>query len=279
MDRFRGNFSRGIFSFDADSELEKDFRRSIKGDDFRVSRSLVLKVTGKHVYDFPFHYLSVGGDRYYDKGTFRDLTSGCPGADGFKCGLGQTQIKKVTVDKEKSKKLDIMTDAGWPRPFVYLVSRKLRELLAEQAFSGFRLVPCLRAGAHYSEQERSIDYLSDRLEDEATHFQLIVTGRTLGVPDVGEVLRAFLECPKCQAIHGGFFESFARFSPGDLADKDFQLVWEYDSTNRDRFGLRGELLIVSKKLLRFLRENKVSGLGPYLTDPRIPYGVVDIHSG
>ncbi len=274
---FRDNFSRGVFSFDARSKPEAEFRKKLKESGLKVLRSKVLKVTGSNLYDFPFHYLSVNVDRPYDKGSFRDLSSGCPGGGGFTCRVGQTQIKKVTVDKDRSKKLDIMTDAGWPRPFVYLVSRRLRDLLVEQAFSGFNLLPCLRIGVHYSEKERSIDCLNDRLEDEATHFQLIVTGRTQGVPDVGEVARVSSECPRCQTINGGIFE-FPRFNPRALADKDFQLVWEYNSTNRDRFGIRGEMLIVSKRVLRLLRENKVSGLGPYLTDPRIPHGVVDIRS-
>ncbi|MCP3938635.1 MAG: hypothetical protein GY708_25075 [Actinomycetia bacterium] len=276
LDRFRGNSRHDVFSFDAGSDLEEDFEARLRPYGLGFSKNQLLKVTGNDLYIFPFHYLSPREDRYYDKGAFRDLSSGCPGNEGFKCGVGQVQVEKVTVDGKKSKNLDIMMDAGWPRPFVYLVSRRLRGLLVQESFSGYCLVPCLRSGAQYSEDERSVGFLSDRLEEEATHFQLVVTGRAPGLPSVGRVLRAFSECPRCNTVHGGFFESFARFKPEDLAEEDFQVVWGYNSTNRDRFGIRGELFIVSRDVLRFFRQNKVSGLGPYLTAPRIPHGIVDV---
>ncbi len=278
VQRFSSNFSRGVFSFIADSEDETGFRDVAEEYDLQISRSKVLKVTSGDLYEFPFHYLTVGEDRYYDKGAFWDPSSGCHGGSSFRCGVGAVQIEKLTIDEKRSKTTDVMTDAGWPHPFIYLVSRRLRNLLAGSNFSGFRLVPCLRSGSRYCSQERSIDFSNERLEKEATHFQLIVAGRALGVPSVGKVLRVFSECPACHRIHGAFFESFPRFRRESLASEDFQLVSEYESTNRGRFGIRGELLIVSKRVLRFFRDHKMSGLSAYLTDPRIPHGVVEITS-
>ncbi|MCP3994936.1 MAG: hypothetical protein GY722_07710 [bacterium] len=268
---FPGNFSRNIPSFEAGSELEAEFQMKLKDSGLNVLRQEILKVTGKDLSRFPFHYLCLREDSYYGKPEIKDKSSACSG-----CGVGATQIEKVQVDSKKSKKLDIMNVPWGSRPFVYLVSRRLRDLFADQAFTGFRLVPCLRFGADYSRQERKIDFSSDRQEEDATHFQLIVIGRTRGTPQVGQVYRVFSECSECGVIKGCFFESFARFKPGDLDEKDFQLAWHYDSANRGRFGIGGELCIISERVFRFFKANKISGLQPYLDSPRIPHGVVDI---
>ncbi len=268
---FPDNFRRDVPSFEAGSELEAEFQMRLKDSDLNVSRGEVLKVTGKDLSQFPFHYLTLREDSYYGKPEVKDKSSGCS-----RCGVGATQIEKVQVDSSRSKKLDIMIDPGGSRPFVYLISRRLRDLLTDQAFTGYRLVPCLRFDQSYSEQERRMDFSSDRLEEDATHFQLIVTGRARGAPQVGEVLRVFSECSECNVIGGAFFESFAKFRPDDLDEKDFQLVWHYDSKNRGRFGIAGELGIISARVFRFLQENKISGPRPYLSSPRIAHGVVDI---
>ena len=275
--RFARHFSRfDVVHFAAGSPDLEPFESALRDSGVAAVRRELAAPSRRELLDFDFHFLTPKSDRDYPKGDLFDTTPACPGNGTFHCGVGATQVRRPIIDAERSKSFDLMLDPGWPRPFVYLVSRRLAGLLEASDFSGFRLVPCLIAGREYSDDEMALDFDSAPQRHEATHFQLIVTGRAPGRAWVGEVLYTFAECKRCGTIHGAIFESMPQPGQADLDPSlDFQLLWQLSSANRGSFTIRGEHLLVSARVLGFLLANKVTGLGPYLTDPPVKHGVVE----
>ncbi|MCP3960935.1 MAG: hypothetical protein GY719_24070 [bacterium] len=277
-EEFGRHFSRfGVPSFAVDSEADQRFRASVERRRIPALRDTILACTGEHVYEHPFHYLSVRSDRSYDKGDFLDLSAACPGDSRVRCRIGARQTGKLVMDAGKSKDLDLIEESSSPRPKVFIVSRRLRDSLRQADFRGFRLVPTLRRGATYSDQQRELSYVDDRLVEEAPFFQLLVTARAPGAPWVGEVVRTFYQCSRCGTLNGAFFESGPRFKPEDLdQDADIQTLSRYRTSNQGQVEIMGEVVVISARFLRFLKDNKVRGLARYSSDPPAKHGIVDL---
>ena len=79
--------------------------------------------------------------------------------------------------------------------------RYFRKLLMEEAkFTGYKIIPCLEKNRAYSNQELSLEYIDEKLLNEATFFQLIITEKTKNPPKIGEV-NILNQCSQCGTVY------------------------------------------------------------------------------
>ena len=278
LNKFQANMSKfGVVYFDEGSEKEAEFINQCKLDSISVNKKTVLKCTGKELYQHPYHYLSVKPlwDRY-DINQFMINDNACRGGGDIICKIGAIQKRKIVLDLTKPLNVDIVEFAGVFRPNILLLSKRLKNMMESQGFHGYRLIPCVNKRLQCSEEELLLDKSSNRLNEQATFFQLIVTDMVSNPECVGKVKRIFSQCPTCKTVYGFYSEGTPSFKTGDLKKTDFQRTFQFITCMGDKYDFAKETIIISSRALRFLVENKAKGLFRFMTDPPIKYGVVEL---
>lgn len=200
----------------------------------------------------------------------------CLPSDKSRCFNGVIQVRKVAVNNKIARALDKYDIAvqNWPTtPRVYLISRRLKELLVPQQFSGCKLVPCLNVGEEYSEEESAFSSNSERPWNIGKYFQIIMTNSTKGPPTVGKLL-AVNRCSRCQTARMFIGEREERFRPDDLYPTDFQYYSRVSTTDHGTLDVSLEIPVVSARVLQCFIDNGIKGLKPYSKDPPIKYAAV-----
>jgi len=267
------------FCFDFGSKDEILFVELCNKERFRVSRNSVLrKITGKDLANSPFYYLHLKEDRDYIE-KYEDIfkNTGIE-KDHFacQCDVAYTQTRKLLVDPQKSKPFAIKR---WPyRKHIILISRKFKELLEQQSFIGFKIIPCLSDGQIYSQEEQQLEYRSEQLESQAPQFQLQITGKPHHSPKVGKIdIHEKSRCKVCgsvDAFNPDFdLETWPYFEPGDLADLDVQQAETVLSDNHGEF-FYFTLPVISYRFLKFMIDYKITGLATYYSEMNIKYEAV-----
>ena len=266
--------------FEEGSTLEQEFLNAC------VSLQVTAKkhrtywyCTGEDLYRHPFHYLSVQSEGNLVIPEFMDQSTGCGYRDQrIICRTGITQRHKVTVTTQLAQRLNRLefVELSFPRsPRIYLITRRVKNLLTTEPLSGCQFIPCLDESKVYIESQKNIHHLCPQLESEAQYFQLRVTITTAHFPFGGAgIIRK--QCPQCGTVQLAFLSKGVTFQRQDLADTDFQYYNGYCTDNIGEFHIDADITIVSARVQRLLIEHKIRGLFRYLTDPPIRYGVVEI---
>lgn len=275
---FDENMSRyGVIYFYENSEDELKFRNECSKLNINVNKNTVLKCTGKDLLRRPYHYLTVTPDKaIYDLRKIMDFSNVCPGGGDVLCTMNLQQKNKVVIDINKSKKLDIMAVPYLHKPKIILISRKLKELLEVQGFSGYRIVPCLEKGKDFSVDELRLETITHRIQKESAYFQLVITEESRKPEIVEQITRVFSKCSTCNTVYGFHSAGTIYFEKGDLLDTDFQRTINYRTPNGQIIFFSGEAIIISSRVLKFLLDNKIRGLFRFMTDPPIKHGVVEV---
>ena len=275
----------GRVSVDYGSEREQEYEKyckSIGEDCFKLS---ALIVKGKDIASVPFFHLCVDADRGYHLKRFAQLFapgSACNYSGKMICSAGTRQIQKIEIDPKKRKNYDFMhvPYAYWER--LLIISRSLKELLEVNKITGYRILPCLIAGKKYSKEEQSLEFTNDRLEQEATHFQLMVTGKAINPETTIATATDGYKCMKCGTL---YFRSlyypqvygFSFFNPADLSEEDLQITTECKFEGESRiFRREAQGILISGKLLHLLLKHKMKGIGSRMDDPVIKYPVAEV---
>ena len=277
--RFSKNISKfGVVFFDQGAQEEREFQEHLRKYKLDVERKTIACVSGRDLYRYPFHYLSVQLDRQYSMDQIMDFESACGGDESVLCREGVKQRKKIVLDPSKSKLLDIMQMPMWLKPRLNVISRRLKELLESINPTGCDFVPCLTRGNEYSEEERDLKRPDVPNPESIDRFQLVVTAKTRGPCQAGRILGFSQRCRSCKTVYACRFERTPCFFREDLGETDFQRYDEYMTDEGEQFAIPGEIIIVSARVLRLLRENKVAGLSRYLDEPPVRHGVVEIEA-
>lgn len=267
----------GVLSFEEGSDDERRFLTAAGRFGVAPAKRTVVKIGERDIASHPFYYLTVQSDaEYRDLAEFMDFSRACDGGGVLACNLGAVQYRKISVDTRRSKKHDIMTVPGINSPFILLLSRTLKEALAPLSITGAEIVPCLVHGETYSDAEAELRGTSARVDELATHFQLLITSSVINPPQVGFVTRVYSQCPRCNAVYGFESDTTQYFEAGDLAPVDVQCSEEYVADNIGRFRMGADGVIVSSRFLDLVVKKKFKGLVNFLTDPPIRYGVAEI---
>jgi hypothetical protein len=277
-DKFSENLSKyGVFWFETGSSLEGDFLQVSANLRVDIKKKELWKCTGKDLFNHPYHYLSVALDR--DNFQLRDIfdySSGCTGKDRYLCDIGIKQVNKVVIDVKKSKQLDIMLIPFTLKPKIYLISRRLKEILDENKCTGVEYIPCLEKWHEYSSGDYLLQTENEKIESEASFFQLRILERTINPARVGSFEGKIGLCPVCRTAYDVDFDRTPYFHINDLQSCDFQLYDTYVNKQGEKLTIPGEIVIISSKVLKLFIDNKVKGLRSYYTDPPIKHGVVEI---
>ncbi len=272
---FDKNFSKygGPWFYQGTSD-EAEFEQHCASLNVEYYKGTLLKVTGKSLFEYPFHYLTVANDRYvYSESDFLDFSNICDEKDFF-CGQGIKQYNKITIDYKNSKLLDIMETPT--RLSLLVVSRKMKDFIESNGLTGCTFTPCAEKGKSYAKQDLLFDAYSKEIEKNAQFFQLTVTERVINPPNIGSLRRFFSQCPQCKRASGFDSDQTAYFSRNDLKYTDFQWYSEYATSEGNIFEIPGKIYIISSRTLKLFKNNKVKGMIRYLTDPPIQHGVVEI---
>lgn len=273
----------GDINFEEGSEREKEFIDYVTKKRINVYRKGVfVSCTRSEITKLPYFYLSLKADRKYGQESAFDMSTACKGwkdPNSFGCENGIKQIKKLTINPKKSKNLDITTVTWFLNPMFYVVSRRLKYLLEEHKATGCKFIPCLKWGEEYPDELTLLDRPDENLAERADYFQMIITDSVISPPSIGNItLRKPHACPYC-----GTYFSFTPerrlpiFSMDDLRETDFQVYNQFKTTNMEIIRISVEVSIVSSRILDLMLKSKMKGILRYLTDPPIPYGVVEIH--
>jgi hypothetical protein len=274
----------GRISVDYGSERERDLENHCQEIGVRFNKHTTLLVTGKDIGSVPFFYLYVKDDRDYHVKQMRHLFkdgSSCWFDGDIYCEAGSIQISKIEIDPKRRKSLDFMQVPYFHWERMLIISRSLKEALDGENITGYRVVPCLIAGKEYSKEEQFLNFTNDRLEREATHYQLIVTASAKNpITKIGPANNGYT-CPKCGTLYYKPMSiteiSFLYFNPDDLSGTDFQSSAQLRFEGDDRiFREPAQSILVSGKLLKILLDKKMKGIGFGMQDPAIKYPVVEV---
>ncbi|MCP4678766.1 MAG: hypothetical protein GY854_25420, partial [Deltaproteobacteria bacterium] len=264
------------FHFDFGSRKEEEFCTFCRERGISLIKKSFVKVTGKSIYDYPFMRLHLKNDRFYTNwhsdqknmnavyeyySQFLDLSQVCDlklnpdgTSEGGECYSGLRQVRKVVVDSVQSKRFDVMR-SYYPLNRIILISRKFKDLIESAGLTGCKILPCLKAGQKYTDEEREIDFESETLDREADFFQLHFTDETNRPAKLGNVLqpgRFGGPCPKCDYWHrhslrddGEYRDAFQ--SIRDLKDMDFQYYIRNNTTNRGLAQINDPEFIISNR--------------------------------
>ena len=115
----------------------------------------------------------------------------------------------------------------------------------------------------------------DRLMEDSELFQLIVEGRSPGFPSVPG-LSIVAKCEHCGGARYRGSKGFVRHSSTDLsAGLDFQQTAGFRLEDGSRVQELGPV-IISARILEMLFTEKMTGLAPFLREPSVKHGVVDL---
>ncbi|GBC60974.1 hypothetical protein DENIS_1934 [Desulfonema ishimotonii] len=278
LQRFEKSESKyGVMYFEEGSEEEHSFLALCGEHGLGLIRGTMLKCTGKDLYRYPFHYLTVKMFRKMNyEYEFMDFSTACNNCNTGIHRVGATQVKKIQLDSGQLKSNDILEMPGYKAPNIFLISRNLKDLMESENFTGYRLIPCLEKGRHYSEKEMRSNTQSKKLENEANYFQLIITDKIINPPDIGRFRTLTPPCPVCNTFSNFIEVDEFVFHIKDLQKKDFQILNEYNFKGMGRYHIGGDIPIISSRVLRLFIENKIKGLYRYMTDPPVKYGIVEI---
>lgn len=265
----------GGFYFEEGSERESEFLA--KAWSLKLIKKTYINVLKKDIIKFPFYYLSVAMDRDYKKNDFMDYSMACKGDGKIRCRMGAKQRDKIIIDSNKTKHLDIMLVPLFlvNNPKIYIISKRLKLLMEEAKFTGYKIIPCLEKDQDYSNQELSLEYADEKLLNEATFFQLIITEKTKNPPKIGKA-KILYQCTQCGAVIGTKNEQEPYFFLDDLKEIDLQNSDEYLSENLGLLKLTGDRPIISSKFLKILMDGKMKGWRTNISIPKIPYLIVRI---
>jgi hypothetical protein len=272
--------TRSLIYLEAGSEEDLQFQDEVRGLGLNVTRGLLWQSSGEDLYRHPFHFLTTHTVSSYRAEESLDLTAACGGQHPklLPCRIGARQVKKIAVKTAAHSRSDVILLLWRYERKVYLFSKRIVRALRQLQLTGHEFVPCLSQGSQYSDLERSFESKVPRLEEEAEFYQLVVPTQAPGVPTVGKLVDVTSRCPRCGTYYGYLPEHRPYFQASDLAPVDFQV---YRRARADGVGLfypSSEVLVISARVLRALRENEARGLRQYLPDPPIEFGVVEISS-
>lgn len=266
------------------SDEERKYLDTLKDESLKLTRWSFFKVDKKSLFDYPYYFLDIKENKVtkdlFESNMYLDFSETCnfmhTYTKGVQCLNGLKQKKKIFLDPEKTKKLDIMTLA-FPFKRYILVSRKFKDIIQNESLKGAILIPCLKKGKNYTEKEMSIDSISKQLEDDADFFQLEIIQKVKRSPDVGDA--DFNKCGKCGINNGrlgGNNISSGEYKMEYFADADFQFCDSYFSTKVGEIPQEDREYIVSSKVIKIIEENKLKGWDKYWDNPKIKYGPVFI---
>lgn len=172
-------------------------------------------------------------------------------------------------------KHDFFQITGYSMPRIFIISRRLKEIMRSAQLTGYKLLPCPASTNGRSYVNTVSDQKFENKSINTEYYQLVITEMVNNPPYGGKVRDFSPPCNKCHT-HNGFFLSIEpRFRRSDLKNTDFQVFDEYISDNTGRFAIRSQREIISAKALKIFLDNKIRLLR-YLTDPPIKYGIVEI---
>ena len=273
--RFSQELIDHVMYFDNGSAREKEFLDLVDDLKIQVWTWTILSCSDDDVYRHPYHYLSVREDRRYRLQDYLDLADACPGDEQVWCHTGATQTSKLVIDPGKSRDLDIMVIPGSLKPAVYVVSARMKQLLESIYVRGCRFVPCLEEGTQYSADDIRFESTNPQIRETASRYQLDITGRARRWPCVRRIMVG-RQCSRCATAEWLYLDGSAVFEEDDLDDVDFQTFDGYRSDSGQEVVMRGEIAIVSSRVLRLFAEQRIRGLEDYSVEPRVPYAAVEI---
>lgn len=190
------------------------------------------------------------------------------------------QIAPVIIEPRTAKLLDkndILVRNYPISPKIYLVSKRLKDLLQTNQASGCAFRACMAAERLRGPSLTQAALPEEELEASANYFQLRIVSKVASPPHVGR-MRKSKGCPKCNSAEIAITELQPYFLPGDLSSIDFQYFNEMLADNVGRLRLSGEGAIVSGRILRVLLESGVKGLARQYTDPPVKFEVVEVRN-
>jgi len=170
------------------------------------------------------------------------------------------QKYKIFVDFEKSKKIDIMAS-----PHIYdlfIISKRMKNLIEEEGFTGATVRPCLKYGQKYTEEEMDVNSKVRRLNEEAEFFQLDINTETKRPPS------------RIIKLSGHGMLPFG--SINDLEKIDFQFYNKLISEDNKVKKVGRKSFIVSSKFLKRILDLKFKGIDIFLDIQKIKYAPVEI---
>lgn len=271
----------GYFTFDYGSEREREFVSHCKKAGLEYYQFSSVVVSGRDIASIPFFYLHPENDKNYHREIILEPGSECR-HDGFiYCKAGGKQIRKIEIDPQKVKKLDIMQLPGFSWENKFIITRRLKELLERENVTGYRTLPCLTSGLKYTEKERAFDFISSRLEEDATHFQLVVSAKARKPEIVIGFASQEYVCEKCGVPYlnprslGDL--GFSYYRPDGLSSEDFQTYMGLQKEGDSRvFYSLFQKVLFSGRVLHLFLQNKIRGIFKLYEDPPIKHAVVEV---
>ncbi|MFC1884967.1 hypothetical protein ACFL2O_09365 [Thermodesulfobacteriota bacterium] len=266
----------GVAYFEDGSVEEKDFLDLCSKMKLDFERRTILKCTGKSLFDHPYHYLSVPGNRKINFLNETEYDEICTECNKCMLNIGYLPERNLILDYNSiNPKNEFFHINGYSIPTIFIISHRLKEIMQSAGLMGYQLMPCtasanrhsyVNTGSHQEFADHSID---------TQYYQFVITETVNNPPFAGTVRDFSPPCKKCHTRNGFYLSIEPCFNRSDLKDTDFQVFDEYISDNVGRFAIRSQREIISARALKILIDNKVR-LQRYLTDPPIKYGVVEI---
>lgn len=232
------------FVFDLDGELFKTLEPELRASHFWEKRDIVIQVTGKDILTYPFYYLRAKDDREKESeppkvesyGSIDEISADRCSTETFAKDWQQQPLNMPT----KHSKTDIFQHyCVGTEEFHYApiyVSKVIKEAMEAESFTGVEYRAC---------------------SDEA-FYQLVPTVSILRSFKLGD------ELPMEYVP-----EELGRFSARDLQDVDFQETSVPSGTDLPYYVE----IIVSARVMKFLRDHKVKGLEPLRSPLILPKGL------
>jgi hypothetical protein len=159
--------------------------------------------------------------------------------------------------------------------FITVVSRKAKEIMEAEGFTGCEFLACLRSDRKYADDASLIDSSLALLADEAEHFQVL--WRAKAVLDTGPIHITDI-CPECSCVKAYFSDMIdgrsAKFADGAVPEQDFVGIGEIVTPDGVRYAMRGEGNAISARALEILLHRGLRGVNSeYSKNPRADFSI------
>lgn len=263
---FQGEALTSSFVFQEDSSDEQRFLQAAKEHRIDVLSEQYVEVSAREVERFNHYSLIASAGLDLDPSDFLDRSEACAGSPGFYCSEGAMQVKNIGLARNDMGTLELSTLGGISvKPPLIVVSRRVRNLLLRDGYTGIDLLPCIDSSEPSPAELSTADHLNER----AQYFQLRVNARVLEPPHL-EWVRKGMACGRCGAVKLFLGGGTAWFRHGALADTDFQFHDTYQTPEGTMLTSWAHV-IASSRFLRLVIDEQVKGWEIAVHTPRVKY--------
>src|ERR1051325_5558749 len=275
--RFPKNVRSGGYPhFKSNSKDEEEFVRFCTERGIGRTRMKLVSYSGIGPTQHEFFFFR---PRVADIDALSITKRNCDRGGGGTCFNGYEQVRRVVVTSKLSRMLDKFELSVCGRPgALFLITRRVRDLILTHGFSGIELHACLTEGTGYTESDADLNRNEKELADKAKYFQFRISATTHGPAHVGHCT-ALRRCDGCGAVDILVTDSGHHFHAGDLLVSDFQAYDQCHTENLGTLQLSGKVVLISAKALRCLLTAGVKGLkGPSWAGLPIRFHAVEVLS-